>query len=329
MSERDDFGARPVRDFLNRDVPRLGEDLTVGDALETIRNHELGERIVYFYVVDDAGRLEGVVPTRRLLTSPLARPIREVMVRAVTAIPDGATVLDACEVFATTRYLALPVVDEERRLLGAIEVSVFTDEVFDLAERQEVEDLFETIGFRVSQVRRAPPWQAFRLRFPWLLATIGGGTACALIAGIFHATLAESLVLAFFLTLVLGLGESVCVQTLTVAVQGLHRGRPTLAWFVNAWRRELATASLLALSCGAIVGGVVATWRGSTTEAVAIGGSIALTLVVAATVGLAVPSAIHALRADPKVAAGPIALALTDMSTITLYLTAGTWLLAR
>jgi len=329
VDERDGFGERPVLDLVNRDVPRLGEDLTVGEALETIRGHQLGERIVYFYVVDAEGRLRGVVPTRRLLTSALSTPVREVMVRAVTTLPARATVLEACEVLVTRRFLALPVVDEAGRLLGTVDVSLFTDEVFDLAERQEVEDLFETIGFRVSQVRRAPPWQAFRLRFPWLLATIGGGTTCALIAGLFHATLAESLVLAFFLTLVLGLGESVCVQTLTVAVQGLHRGRPTLAWFLRAWRRELATAWLLALSCGAIVAAVVMVWRGSLAEAVAIGGSIALALLLAATMGLAVPSATHALRADPKVAAGPVALALTDVATVTLYLAIGTWLLAR
>ncbi len=235
---------------------------------------------------------------------------------------------DACEVFATTRFLALPVVDEAGRLEGSVDVSVFTDEVFDLAERQEVEDLFETIGFRVSQVRRASPWLAFRLRFPWLVATIAGGTACAVVAGAFHATLAQSLVLAFFLTLVLGLGESVCVQTLTVAVQALHRARPTLSWFLQSLRREMATVWLLALACGAIVAGVVWVWRGQGVESVTIGASIALALLLAAFLGLAVPSAVHALRADPRIAAGPVALALTDVATVTIYLTLGTWLLA-
>ncbi len=300
----------------------------MAEALSAIRERQLGERIVYFYVVDGQGRLVGVVPTRRLLTAPLATPLAEIMVRSVTALPARATVFDACEVFATTRFLALPVVDEAGRLEGSVDVSVFTDEVFDLAERQEVEDLFETIGFRVSQVRRASPWLAFRLRFPWLVATIAGGTACAVVAGAFHATLAQSLVLAFFLTLVLGLGESVCVQTLTVAVQALHRARPTLSWFLQSLRREMATVWLLALACGAIVAGVVWVWRGQGVESVTIGASIALALLLAAFLGLAVPSAVHALRADPRIAAGPVALALTDVATVTIYLTLGTWLLA-
>jgi len=327
MAVNDTFGDRPVVELVERDVPTLGEDFTVEEALAAIRQRGIGERIVYFYVIDVAGRLVGVVPTRRLLTAALDERVRDVMVTGVTALNREATVLEACEVFATTRFLALPVVDSENRLIGTVDVSVFTDEVFDLAERQEVEDLFETIGFRVSDVRRASPLAAFRLRFPWLLATISGGTACAVIAGLFQATLAGSIVLAFFLTLVLGLAESVCVQTLTVAVQALHRDRPSLARYAGALRRELATAFLLAVSCGAIVGSVVSLWRGNVWEALAIGGSIFLTLVVAAGLGLTVPFAIHARRLDPRLSAGPIALALTDVTTITVYLSVGTWLL--
>jgi len=327
VKDAEELGSRLVAEFAQSDVPLLLDGSTVEEALASIRQHGLGERIVYFYVVDAERRLVGVVPTRRLLTAALDSPLRDVMGRRTIALPADATVLDACELFATHRYLALPVVDGENRVLGVVDVSVFTDEVFDLAERQEVEDLFETIGFRVSDVRRASPLAAFRLRFPWLLATISGGTACALIAGLFQATLAGSIVLAFFLTLVLGLAESVCVQTLTVAVQALHRDRPSLARYAGALRRELATAFLLAVSCGAIVGSVVSLWRGNVWEALAIGGSIFLTLVVAAGLGLTVPFAIHARRLDPRLSAGPIALALTDVTTITVYLSVGTWLL--
>jgi magnesium transporter len=319
---------RPLVELVERDVPRLGENLTVAEALADIRSRGFGERIVYFYVVDVAGRLVGVVPTRRLLTAELGERIGDLMVRAVTTLSAEATVFEACEVFATTRFLALPVVDAERRLVGTVDVSVFTDKVFDLAERREVEDLFETIGFRVSQVRRASSWRAFQLRFPWLLATVAGGTSCALIASAFQATLAEAVVLALFLTLVLGLAESVCVQTLAVTVQSLHHDPPSWRWFARSLRHEVVTASLLAVSCGGVVGGVAAAWRGSAVEAVAVGGSIALVLILAACAGLVVPALIHALRLDPRVAAGPLALAVTDVGTVTIYLSIGAWLLA-
>lgn len=320
--------ARPIAELVQRDTPLLKEDMTVGEALTAIREHGLGERILYFYVTDDERRLTGVVPTRRLLTAPLSATVREIAVVRVVTLPDTATVLDACELFASHRFLALPVVDAERRVVGVVDVAVFSDEVFDLAERREVEDLFETIGFRVSDVRRASPIAAFRLRFPWLVATIVGGTCCALIAGRFQATLAESVVLAFFLTLVLGLAESVCVQTLSVAVQSLHLGRPSAAGYLRDLRREAATAALIALAAGAVVGAVVAVWRGHAGEVGAVSGAIALTMLLAALIGLSVPFAIHALRLDPKVSAGPLALALADVATVSVYLSLGAWLLS-
>ena len=79
-------------------------------------------RIVYFYVVDDEDRLKGVIPAKSLLLSPPEARVDDIMLRHVIAIPAGATVLDACEFFVLHRFLAFPVVDANRRLLGAIDV---------------------------------------------------------------------------------------------------------------------------------------------------------------------------------------------------------------
>jgi len=93
-----DFDA-PVVEHARRDFPLLDADMTVGEALERIRHEGVGERVIYFYAVDQEKRLVGVVPTRRLLTSPLETSLRELMVRRVVAVPAKATVLDACEFF--------------------------------------------------------------------------------------------------------------------------------------------------------------------------------------------------------------------------------------
>ena len=92
------------------------------EALAAIRENPPANRIIYFYVVDEQGRLCGVVPTRRLLLSSLDRRIADIMIRDVIAIPQTATVLEACEMFTLHRLLAFPVVDESRRLLGMIDI---------------------------------------------------------------------------------------------------------------------------------------------------------------------------------------------------------------
>lgn len=310
-----------------RDYTTLRKEWTVEQALESIRRQGVGEKIIYFYVTDEEGRLMGVVPTRRLLTAPLAQSLGEIMIGKIITIPSTATVFEACEFFVLYRFLAIPVVDEEKRIVGVVDVGVFAREMFDIAEREQTDEVFESLGFRISQVREASPLKAFRFRFPWLLATIGSGVLCALMIGAFETTLAKSLVLAFFMALVLGLGESVGIQSMTLTIQALRFSKPEFRWYLAAFRREGKTALLLGLACGLTVGLIVWLWRGTGMAAIAIGGSILLSLSASSVLGLTVPSVLHALKLDPKIAAGPVTLALADLCTILVYFTVAAALL--
>ncbi len=320
----------PVTTVVRRDVTTLGQDMTVGEAMALIRSQgeNIGEKIVYFYVTDGDGKLVGVLPTRRLLTSPPEVKLGKIMVSRVLSIPATATILEACEAFVMHKLLAFPVVDKNKRVIGIVDVGLLAEEAFDMAEREETDALFESIGFRISQVRDASPWRAFRYRFPWLGATIISGTICAVLAGFFEVTLANSLILAFFLTLVLGLGESVSIQSMAVTVQNLRAVEPTLRWYWRALMREGGTAVLLGAGCGAIVGLIAWGWRGTALEGFVIGGSIFLSLCMACFLGLSVPALLHALRLDPKVAAGPLTLALTDIFTLLFYFSVAALLLS-
>ena len=321
-----DFSSAVI-EHARKDFPLLDAEMTVGEALERIRREGVGERVIYFFAVDPDKRLVGVLPTRRLLTSPLETKLSDVMVRRVVAIPAKATILDACEFFVLYKFFAFPVVDEQRHVVGLIDVSLFAEEI--LGEREEQarpsapvhDDIFEALGFHLDQIREKSPWTAFRFRFPWLLATVTAGTICALLAGAFEATLAHSLVVAFFLTMVLGLNESVSAQAMSVTIQTLRSAPVTWSWFATALRREFVTAGLIGFSCGAIVAVIVILWRHDLRAAFAIGGSIALSLINACLFGLGVPSLLHRFKLDPKIAAGPITLALADIFALLLYFT--------
>jgi magnesium transporter len=148
-----------------------------------------------------------------------------------------------------------------------------------------------------------------------------------MLAGAFETTLAQSIVLAFFITLVLGLGESVSSQSMAVTIQALRAARPTLRWYLRTLRRELKTAVLLGVSCGTMVALIAGLWRQEAAPALVIGGSIVLSLCSACVTGLSVPTLLHALRLDPKIAAGPVTFALTDILTLLFYFTFATlWL---
>ncbi len=320
MKENKSTYQQPVIDFVRSDFSALHKNLKVDEALMKIRNEGVGERIVYFYVVDDDKKLVGVLPTRRILTGQPDQKLEDIMVKNIAAIPINATVYDACEFFVMYKFLAFPVVDNERKLIGIVDVNLFTDELLDFSERQKVSDVFESIGFKISEVKNATPLKAWRIRFPWLLATITSGTVCAILAGLFEATLAESLVLAFFLTLVLGLGESMSIQSMTLTIQTLHTAQLSLKWYVKNFVKEAQTAILIGGSSGLLVALIAYIWKADIITSVIIGSSILLVQLAAALLGLSVPALLHSTKLDLKVSAGPITLALTDIFTILFYM---------
>lgn len=321
-----DFNS-PVAEHARKDFPLLDARMSVADALERIRREGIGERVIYFFATDAEQRLVGVLPTRRLLTAPLETRLEEIMVPRVIAIPATATVLEACEFFVLYKFFAFPVVDAEKRVVGVVDVSLFAEEMLEAGDREDerqsaahlADDVFEALGFRLAQVRGASPWRVFRYRFPWLLATVAAGTACALLAGAFEATLAGSLVIAFFLTMVLGLNESVSMQSMTLTIQALRANTLTRRWFFHNLRREMVTAVFLGLACGIVVGAIVWLWRQDPKGALVIGGGIAVSLVTACLFGFSVPSLLHGLKLDPKIAAGPVTLAVTDFCALAFY----------
>jgi magnesium transporter len=260
------------------------------------------------------------------------------MVRRVVAVPAKATVLDACEFFVLYKFLAFPVVDEQRRVVGIIDANLFTEEILEAGDTEDRSpnreavpvgpEFFEALGFRLEQIRGVSAWRAFRFRFPWLLVTVTGGTLSAILSGFFETTLAGSLIIAFFLTMVLGLNESVSMQTMSVTIHALRSVAVSWDWLASAFRRELATAVMLGVSCGFVVCVIAWAWRHDLRSAAVIGGSIALSLVTACAFGLAVPSLLHWFKLDPKIAAGPVTLVLADFIALVIYFT-GAWLVLR
>ena len=301
---------------LQRDHISLRAEFTVQQALDSLRGTAGTGNIVYLYVVDADERLVGVVPTRALLTAAPDVHLADLMLRDVEAIPEWATVLVAAEYFVSRKFLAFPVVSSDGRLLGQVDVSVFTDEVISHA-RRSFDDIFQIIGVHATQGRTA--WAGFRDRFPWLLTNVAGGLMCAWLSSQYEALLAVAVVLALFIPVVLALAESVSIQSVSLTLQGLHSSGMSWALLGPALRRELAVASMLGVGCGAIVGGIAGLWKGQWALAAAVGGAIAAAMVTAALLGLLLPTLLHAARRDPKIAAGPIVLASADLCTLLIY----------
>ena len=316
-----------VLEHARRDYVQIAAGQTIGEALAEVRRANPTGRIVYFYAVDPDGRLVGVVSTRRLLLSPPETRVADIMDRDPFALPADATVAEACEEFILRRFLALPIVGPGRRLLGVIDVELYTDELSDLARHEEAEDLFQLIGVRMQQVRGGSLGTALAGRFPWLLCNVAGGLACAALAGLFDGVLQRVVALALFIPVVLAVSESVSIQSLTLTLQGHHglsrRWRTRLADL----RGEAAVALPLGLLCGGLVAGAAYYWYRDPRLAGVLAGGLAAGVLAGGVYGRLIPAVLGRFRSDPKVASGPIVLAATDLTALFAYFTLATLLL--
>ncbi len=314
--------AESVLKHAKTDMATLRPQWTVAESLDHIRSAPPPNRIIYFYVTEADGKLVGVVPTRRLLLSQPDVRVCDLMIRSVVVVPANASVLDACEFFTFHRLLAFPVVDPDRHLLGVIDVDLYTAELTMEADDESMprDDLFQLIGVHLSSATQRKPTRAARDRFPWLLCNIGGGLLAAILSGFYEDVLSwRNAVFALFIPVVLALAESVSIQSVSLGLQRMASGRFNARQLFRDLTAEAGTGVLLGLGSAILIGFVAGVWLHDFRVVLVLAGGIAFGATAAAVIGLAVPALLRATNREPRLAAGPIALALADFATLLAY----------
>lgn len=314
-----------IRDVVEPVHTVLHFDTTVEEALSSLRKKDVAHAISYFYVVDNDNKLVGVVPTRKLLFCDLHTKIIDITDHSIFSIHEDQTLEDAMEIFAHKNLLALPVVDRENHLIGMVNVQMYMEESFDIADSQHRRDIFQLIGISMEEERKVSIWKQYKLRMPWLFCNIFSGVVCAIILGIKEELLAKFLLLAMFIPLVLALSESTSMQSMTQSLQFLRR--PRFSWKVAFFRafKEWQVMLLVGASCGLFVGTVSLFWGDGFLPSLTIATGIFIGVTVSISFGILIPIFLHTTRMDPKVASGPVVLMFADIITTILYLTLASW----
>jgi len=312
---------------LRQDYVHIDIAFSVGQAVKVLRDKPPIRAINYVYVVNDARVLLGVVPTRRLLFSPESTPISELVVREIRALSSADTMKNACDLFTKHRLLALPVVDVGGHFLGIVDLQLFAKEIDDLVTSTQRDDLFQLVGIRGSEAGSPFPLTAFRQRFPWLGCNLLGGVIAAFLTGHYQQTLNRYVALAFFFPVVLNLGESVSAQSLSLALEFLRNESIPPRALLKKLQLEAITGGLLGLGCGLVIASVALVWLREWRVAICLIGGILGGVMIAAIMGFAVPAVLRLLGKQPHIAAGPIALAGSDIFSLLFYLSLAHWML--
>jgi magnesium transporter len=121
-----------VADYMHKNYVALNANITIEEAVKTLRQNISGDQISYLYILDDEEKLIGVTPIRELLFNKPETTLKNIMLKKVVKLYVADKLNQAAALFAQKKFLALPVVDEQNHILGIIDINVFTDDARNL-----------------------------------------------------------------------------------------------------------------------------------------------------------------------------------------------------
>jgi magnesium transporter len=295
--------------LMSPDFVAVPEATTVGQAIEHIRKSRSGDDAFYLYVVDDHEHLVGLVPLHRLLTADPATPIRTVRNADVPSVTVDTDQEEVARVVQRYDLVQLPVVDDNRRLLGTISV----DDVIDIIHEEATEDIQRLGGVAGDETVLDPPQTVFTKRLVWRLVNLGTATLAASVIGLFEESIRALAMLAVFMPIVASMGGIGTTQTATVVVRGIALGEMTVSVLRRVLTKELALALTTGVATGLVIALIAYLWKGQFLLALILGVALLLNMLVAAVVGTLIPVVLRAFRIDPAIASPVILTAFTDV----------------
>lgn len=302
----------------------LMENITAREAITSLqKEYSDVEMPFYLYVVDEYGKLAGVSSLRQLVVVPPDTPLKKLMATDVFCVRTDTDQEEVAKIVARYDILAVPVVDQNRRLVGIVTV----DDVIDIFRNEATEDILKMAGVGEEYVETKSVLKSTRIRLPWLFASCVGGIVAFLIIGRFENALSRLTYLAAFIPVIMGMGGNIGTQSSTIVVRGLATGRLNVRDLGKVVFKELCIGLILGIVYGILIAAVAqfsySTWR----LAVSVGSALMSSMTIAALVGSLVPMIMARINIDPAVATGPFVTTAIDIISVFFYFIIATTLL--
>jgi magnesium transporter len=312
----DQYAADTAGGIMTTQYTALAQDLTVEQAVAEIRRiHQQTAQMSYVYVIDALNRLVGVLSMRDLVLAPQDRPLGQIMIPRVQSVSVAADREEVARVMRELRYLALPVVDADARLVGMITL----DDVVKVIQEEATEDIQRMCGAGAEE-RLASSWRlSFTKRIGWLQVNLGTAFLAGAVVGVFGSTIGRFAVLAVYMPVVSGMGGNAAAQAMSVSIRGISSGtsrRPDRQLLNHVLRRE----AIVGFLTGAIVGLTTAiiAWIWQYKHGSALGLIVCAALVITQTLacisGAGIPFVMRKLGFDPAQSATIFATTVTDVT---------------
>jgi magnesium transporter len=320
LYDEDTAGGRMTTEYI-----AFSEEMTAAEALEELREKHQKRDLLYIYVIDEINHLTGLLPWRNLVFASGDEKIKDLMVHDPVSIEPDTPQEDVAKLVSDFDLLAVPVVDEEHKILGVVTF----DDIMEVMQEEATEDMYHLAGLDTAERVFSPVSRSVRLRVPWLLINLGTALLAALTVALFEESISKFVALAVLMPIVANLGGNAGSQSLTVVVRGLALGELE---FASRWKAVLKEVSV-GFCTGSINGLVMALvaylWYKSFWLSVILFTAMIANLILAGLFGALVPLILKWANKDPALGSHILVTTVTDVGGFFIFLGLATVLMGR
>lgn len=297
----------------------LKENWTVAQALERIRSlAHVSETIYSLYVTDAARHLTGILSLRDLVIAQPAQTIGDIMVRELVSVQTGTDQEEVARIIQRYDFLAVPVVDNEQRLVGIVTV----DDVLDILEEETTEDIYTLGGVQsgTDSYFQTNLFTVARRRVVWLFVLLITSVATSAVIRSQEDILEKFVALTAFIPLLISAGGNVGAQSSTVVIRGLNTDEIGTSEATRVIRREAIAGAILGAILGTVVLFLAYALQGNWMVSFAVGISLVAIAILASLAGATLPFIFQTIGFDPALMSAPFITTAVDVLGVMIYL---------
>ncbi|MBP7279673.1 MAG: magnesium transporter [Sedimentibacter sp.] len=297
----------------------LKKDMTVKEALAHIKETGLNKETVYTcYVTDYKKKLEGIVSLRKLVISDSDKLINELLHEEIIFVETHDDQETVANLFTKYGFMAMPVVDKERRLTGIITF----DDIMEVIEDEATEDFQRMAAMMPSEEPYLDSGviKLAKQRIPWLMILMIGATLTGGIITRFENVLSAVVVLTAFIPMIMDTGGNSGSQSSTLIIRGLATGDVTLNDAGKVLWKEFRISLLVGVTLASVnFAKNMLVDRAGLEVSLTVSITVAATVMIAKMVGGTLPLAAKKLKLDPAIMAGPLITTIVDALALMVY----------
>lgn len=303
----------------------LKKEMIVGEALERVRKTAPDKETIYTcYVIDAARHLEGTLSLKDLVLSGVDKKIGDIMHKEPIFVNTHDEQEDIANIFKKYDLLAIPVVDNEKRLVGIITI----DDIVDVIEEENTEDFYKMAAVQPTDEEyiNAGIFTLARKRIVWLLVLMISATFTGYIIRSFEDTLQSVVILAAFIPMLMDTGGNAGAQASTLVIRSIVLGEVEFKDMLKVMWKEIRISSLVGIALAVLnFLRIYFLERYPFAIALTVAVTLVFTVIIAKVIGGALPIVAKRLRLDPAVMASPLITTIVDAVALIIYFYFATW----